>query len=81
MNEEIEKLKQEYKVHPDKGTKIYTRKQVEKFKARALIDNAELEPYSEFRNSERGDLCHTCGTRDMMHPQTAYCFICDTDNW
>jgi hypothetical protein len=26
--------------------------------------------------------CETCGSKDgREHPDTAYCFYCDTDNW
>lgn len=25
--------------------------------------------------------CKTCANKKYHHPETGYCFICDTDNW
>lgn len=40
--------------------------------------NKHLKPYIQKNNP---CFCHTCGTRNQSHPETSYCFICNTDNW
>lgn len=38
--------------------------------------NKNLVPY--VNNNYR---CNTCGVLGQSHPETSYCFICNTDNW
>ena len=46
-------------------------------KERATRLNAGLEPSVDKRY-----YCATCGSRSgKCHPDTGYCFLCDTDNW
>lgn len=52
---------------------------LELIKQKAKEANKGLEPYSP--DFEKHYRCNTCGTRNMSHPVTSYCFICDTDNW
>lgn len=45
--------------------------------AQAKIDNAGLTPCI---NTDYW--CETCGsTTGESHPDTSYCFICDSDDW
>ncbi len=40
-------------------------------------ENKNLTPYIDKKHS-----CGTCKSKSgKCHPDTSYCFICDTDNW
>lgn len=72
FNEEIKKVSKFYlSSDPEhvamlKGRKVVVRKR-----------NKELSP---LYNDDY--YCGTCGAKDgAEHPQTGYCFYCDTDNW
>lgn len=46
-------------------------------KKRVKMQNKDLIPCIDERY-----WCETCGSRShKCHPDTSYCFICDTDNW
>ena len=46
-------------------------------KEQAAIRNAGLTPHID-----KTYYCATCGSRSgKCHPDTGYCFLCDTDNW
>lgn len=47
-------------------------------KSEAAKSNANLTPYVDDRG---GSKCNTCGSVNLAHPITSYCFVCDTDNW
>ena len=64
------------------SSKVYTKKKnkellkyLELRKEKVKKENINLTPYIGT------DKCRTCGTVGKEHPETAYCFICDTDNW
>ena len=51
---------------------------LKKLIAQAKIDNKGLQPYIKKSSIRK---CLTCGTVNQSHPETSYCFVCDTDNW
>ena len=74
--EEFEKLVRANKrIFRSKDPKI--RQYLLGVKAKAKIDNAGLTPYVGEQNYK----CLTCGTVNKSHPETSYCFVCNTDNW
>lgn len=40
--------------------------------------NHGLKPYVPTHEEYK---CRTCGRKQKAHPETSYCFHCDTDNW
>ena len=61
--------------------RIYTKKDpsllayLKSLKYKVKQEFAGLTPYIGT------DTCRTCGNTGKEHPDTAYCFICNTDNW
>lgn len=52
-------------------------KQLQAIKQKAKKENKGLIPYIDNRYS-----CRTCGSNSgESHPDTSFCFICNTDNW
>jgi len=47
------------------------------YKIKTRLKNKGIEPYISFEPHK----CLTCGTINKAHPDTSFCFVCDTDNW
>ena len=59
-------------------TSAKSKSRIAQLKEAAAEKNKGLEPYIP----ERRRVCYTCGARDgYAHPNSSYCWWCDTDNW
>lgn len=65
------------------GKKAYRSKKLEiKEFLKKRIKNKKLEFKHLKPNITVGKWkCLTCGNKDKSHPNTSFCFKCDTDNW
>lgn len=78
-----ETIKQKFERLVTEGKCVYLSKDIDvknylkEVKQRVKEENKHLKPYIDGQKQR----CDTCGSVDKAHPDTSFCFVCDTDNW
>jgi len=75
MENITEMIKRSERIYTNKNPLI--KSELKTLKKKVRIVNKGLVPYIDKEHT-----CKTCGSKDgKSHPETSFCFHCDTDNW